>query len=76
MDFSKLKRCGEQANPSPRMYHCELSVIASVKDKLIASIKDLRRTTPSKRSSKVKEFCAEAQWSINELFSQLAVKKK
>ncbi len=41
MDFSKLKRCDEPANPSPRMYHCEFSVIASVKDKLIASIKDL-----------------------------------
>lgn len=68
-------KCGEQASPSPTMYHCELSVIASVKDKLIAGIKDLRRTTPSERSSKVKEFCAEAQWSINELFSQLAVKK-
>jgi hypothetical protein len=66
--------CAKDANPSPHMYHCELSVIASIKNDLIAGIKDLRKVTPSERLNKVKIFCAEPQWSIDKLFSKLAVR--
>lgn len=67
-------KCDEQASPSPNMYHCELSVIASIRDLLIAGIEDLRRATPSERSKKVAAFCSESQWTIDGLFSELSTK--
>jgi len=62
------------ANPSSEMYLCDLSVLATVKNQLVAGIEDLRTVIPTQRASKVKEFCAESQWKLEGLASRVKVK--
>jgi len=62
------------ANPSSEMYLCDLSVLASIKNQLVAGIEDLRTIPPTQRVGKVKEFCAELQWKLEGLASRAKVK--
>ena len=62
------------ANPSSEMYLCDLSVLAAIKNQLIAGIEDLRAVIPTQRTSKVKEFCAQPQWKLEGLASKVKLK--
>jgi tetratricopeptide (TPR) repeat protein len=62
------------ANPSSEMYLCDLSILAAIKNQLVAGIEDLRAVTPTQRTNKVGEFCSESQWEIEGLASKIKVK--
>lgn len=62
------------ANPSSEMFLCDMSVLVSIRNQLLAGIEDLRTVTPSQRTTRVKEFCAESQWKIEGLASKLRIK--
>jgi tetratricopeptide (TPR) repeat protein len=62
------------ANPSSEMYLCDLSILVTIKNKLLAGIEDLRKVSPNQRRSKVVEFCSEGQWKLEGLASKVKVK--
>jgi tetratricopeptide (TPR) repeat protein len=62
------------ANPSSEMYLCDTSVLAAIRNQLIAGIEDLRAITPTQRRSKVTEFCSGSQWKLEGLASKVKVK--
>ncbi|OYQ62161.1 hypothetical protein B9G53_23685 [Pseudanabaena sp. SR411] len=61
-------------NPSSEMYLCDLAILASIKNQLIAGIEDLRSSTPTQRVTRVKEFCKESQWKLEDVASKTKVK--
>jgi tetratricopeptide (TPR) repeat protein len=62
------------ASPSPEMYLCDISVLATIRNQLIAGIRDLRAIAPTQRKSKVTEFCSDSQWKLDGLASKAKVK--
>ena len=62
------------ANPSQEMYLCDTSVLATIRNQLIAGIRDLRVIAPTQRKSKVSEFCSDLQWKLDSLASKVKVK--
>jgi len=62
------------ATPSPEMYLCDISVLATIRNQLIAGIRDLRAIAPTQRKNKVLEFCSDSQWKLDGLSSKFKVK--
>lgn len=62
------------ANPSSEMYLCDISVLAVIRNQLIAGIRDLRAIAPTQRKSKVTEFCSASQWTLDGISSKVKVK--
>jgi hypothetical protein len=56
------------------MYLCDTSVLAAIRNQLIAGIEDLRAITPTQRRSKVTEFCSGSPWKLEGLASKVKVK--
>ena len=63
------------ATPSDNMVLCSVESLASLRDKVIAIVKDLRKVTPLERPSTIGSLTDKGQWDIETLFEELSVRK-
>lgn len=57
-------RCTREANPSERLWQCPPAQLASVRDELVAMIRDLREALPLERPHRINEACAYTGWTL------------
>jgi hypothetical protein len=63
--------CNVDANPSPEMSIVEPAVLATMRDQVLAILRDCRSALPIGRHARVQELCDRVEWTLEGLASRL-----
>lgn len=67
--------CDQAGNPSPEMWWSPPRKLAAIRDRLIATIEDLRKVVPLERPKRIQEYCSHPQWSLQALAQEIQEKR-